>query len=144
MADVKTNFIAKCLAEFNQRCISSITAAAIRAGVGVSGAGIKSLAYEMATSNGSGISHLKFHEYLRFVDMGVGRGHKLGQLIGKDIELQAQNKKGIALVKDNRRKAKKIYSRNVYGNLNGLQNDLLYGYTEEAIALIKNELKNAA
>ena len=40
------------------------------------------------------------------------------------------------------RKPKKIYSKIAYGKLNFLQGQLLYGYTEETIATLKNEMQN--
>jgi hypothetical protein len=43
-------------------------------------------------------------------------------------------------VKDKGRKPKKFYSKLVYGKLTWLQNKLLYGYTEETIAMLKKNI----
>jgi len=115
--------------------------AAKRAGIGVTGEGLQSLAYQVAQSGEGAVSKLSFHEYLRMVDMGAGRGHPLGGLKSTLVTLQASNKSGFAQTKDNVRKPKTfLYSKTAYGNLTGLQNELLYGYTEEAIATLKEEL----
>ena len=73
--------------------------------------------------------------------MGAGRGHPLGGLKSTLVSLRSQNKTGIALSKDNVRKPKKIYSKPAYGNITWLQNELLYGYTEETIAALKQEME---
>ncbi len=126
-----------------QDVINAMTAAAKRAKIGVTGEAIKSLAYD-AIQHGSqgGTATLTFQQVLRFVDMGVGRGHPLGGLTSTRVSLQSQNKSGLIKVKDNVRKPKKIYSKIAYGKLTWLQNQLLYGYTEETVALLKNEMQN--
>ncbi|HRN80171.1 MAG TPA: hypothetical protein PKY29_04365 [Ferruginibacter sp.] len=106
------------------------------------GAGEKSITSNANQNGGSVSAQLRFHEYLRFVDMGVGRGHPLGGLKSTVINLQASRKRGIAQIKDNTRRPVKVYSRVAYGKLTWLQNKLLYGFTEEAIAELKKELTN--
>ena len=73
--------------------------------------------------------------------MGAGRGHPLGGLTAVTVTLQASRKKGLAQVADRIRKPKKIYSKIVYSRVPYLHNRLLYGYTEETIALLKQELQ---
>ncbi|HRH60715.1 MAG TPA: hypothetical protein PL045_09110, partial [Chitinophagaceae bacterium] len=86
---------------------------------------------------------LSFKEYGRFLDMGTGRGNPLGGLKSTRIALQAQNKEGLAQIKK-QRKRKIIYSRLAYGKLNWLIGKLLYGYTDETIAMIKQQLQQSA
>jgi len=126
-----------------QDTIDTIQTVAARAGVGVTNQAINSLAYT-AVMNGAegGIANLSFDQALRFVDMGVGRGHPLGGLKSTRISLLSQKKSGMIKVKDNTRKPKKIYSKIAYGKLTWLQNKLLYGYTEEVVAALKKELEN--
>jgi hypothetical protein len=139
---LKLSFINKALVEFNERTIAQMRADAARQKISVTGDGLKSLAYKVYEQTSGGSSTLSFHEYLRMVDMGAGRGHPLGGLRSTLVSLQSQNKVGFAQVKDNVRKPKKFYSKKAYGNLSGLYNRLLYGYTEEVIAQLKQELNN--
>jgi hypothetical protein len=140
--DLKLTFIQKCLAEYMQSVVQAIPIAAKRAGVGVTDAGIKSLSYEAFQLGAGGSANLSFHEYLRFVDMGAGRGHPLGGLRTMAVTLQASNRTGLVQVKDKMRKPKKIYSRIAYGKLNWFENKLLHGYTEETIRTLKLEMQN--
>lgn len=139
---LQQSFIAKCLAQYNEEVIAAIRTAAKRAGVGITNEAVNSLSYQVYQQATGGHSDLSFREYLRFVDMGAGRSHPLGGLRSTKLALQSKNKVGIAQVKDKVRKPKKIYSKIAYGKLNFLQGQLLYGYTEEAIAAIKNEMQN--
>lgn len=145
MADIKQAFITKALTEYNERSKRSITLLAQKLKVGITNEGIKSIAYQVAASGAGAVSKLSFKDYLRMVDMGAGRGHPLGGLKSTLVTLQASNRSGIAKVKDNTRRPKKIYSKAVYGNLTWLQNQLLYGYTQEAKdALIKELQQNGS
>lgn len=140
---MKQAFITKALHTFNTRVIATMQVVAKRAGIGVTNEGIQSLAYQVANSGEGAASKLSFHEYLRMVDMGAGRGHPLGGLKSTLVTLQSSNKSGFVQTKDNTRKPKTfLYSKVAYGNLTGLQNELLYGYTEEAITMLKQELAN--
>lgn len=139
---MKQAFIAKALNTFNTRVITAMQIVAKRKGIGVTGEGLQSLAYQVAAQGEGAVSKLSFKEYLRMVDMGAGRGHPLGGLKSTLVTLQASNKSGFAQTKDNTRKKKTfLYSKITYGNLTGLQNELLYGFTEEAIHLLKQELQ---
>lgn len=138
----KQAFIAKALHTFNERVMAAMRIVAKRKGIGVTNEGIQSLAYQVAAAGEGAVSKLSFKEYLRMVDMGAGRGHPLGGLKSTLVILQSRNKSGFSQVKDNTRKPKTfLYSKIAYGNLTGLQNELLYGYTEEAIAMLKQELQ---
>lgn len=77
------------------------------------------------------VGELIFDESGRFLDMGVGKGHPLG---GLKQTKAAIGKKG----KKTGRKRKVIYSAIAYGKLNYLENQLLYGFTDEAVAALKN------
>lgn len=116
-------------------------AAARRSGVGVTNQAINSIAYTAIQAGGGGIATLSFKEYLRFVDMGAGRGHPLGGLKTMKVALQSKRQEGIAQVKDNVRRSKKVYSKTAYGKLNYLSGKLLYGYTEETVAMMKKEME---
>lgn len=143
MEDLKLTFANKALVEYNERVIAGIKAMAVRMKVGITNDAINSLAYKTIVNNstGSAISNLSFKEYLRFIDMGVGRGHPLGGI--KAMRVTLSNKStGYAQKKDNGRKAKKVYSKVAYGNLTWLQNNLIYGYTEETRIRLKSEMEN--
>ena len=142
MPELKTAFILRELSKYNEEVIKAMKAAFKKAGVGVTEEGYNSLAYKSFQSGGGAYSNLTFNEYLRFVDMGVGRGHPLGGLRAVTVELQASRTRGLAHVKDKIRRPKKIYAKVAYGKIGYLQNKLLHGYTEETIAALKAELLN--
>jgi len=120
--------------------IAAMRFAAKRAGVGVTDEAIRSLSYQALQQGNGGVANLSFNEYLRFVDMGVGRAHPLGGLKSMRVTLQASKKEGLAQVKDKVRRPKKIYSKIAYGKLNWLENKLLHGYTQETVEMLKAEL----
>ena len=138
MSDIKTEFIQRCLRQYMEDVKETMRIAARRAGVGITDEAINSLASNVIQTS----ANLSFQNVLRFVDMGVGRGHPLGGIKLVTVELQSRKQSGLSQVKDKGRKAKKIYSKTAYGKLNYLENRLLHGYTEEAIAQIKQELEN--
>jgi hypothetical protein len=139
---LKATFVLRALSNYNTECIATMRIAAQRLKIGVTDEGLKSLAFKAYLNGDAAHSSLSFREYLRMVDMGAGRGHPLGGLVATKVNLQASNKSGLALVKDKVRKPKKFYSKIIYGKLTGLQSDLLYGYTEETIAMLKQELQS--
>lgn len=139
--DLKLSFIQKSLNEYMQKNIVFIERAARAKRVGKTGEGIASLSYKRATQGAGTTATLSFADYLRYVDMGVGRAHPLGGLRKVSVELASRNQVGRKFVKDNIRKPKKIYSKTVYGNLGSLYGTLLYGFTEETIALLKKEIQ---
>lgn len=142
MAEIKTTFIQRTLAAYMKDVSETIAITAKRAGVEVTGDAIRSLSYQAMQLGEGGTASLSFKEYLRFVDMGVGRGHPLGGLRSMSVTLQAQKRSGKVLMKSRIRKPKKVYSKVAYGKLTWLQNQLLYGYTEETINALKAELQN--
>lgn len=94
---------------------------------------VNSLAYATDSTPSGGIAKIIFEKRGRFLDMGVGRGKKLGLgLKGIDKALEGRKQ----------RKPRKIYSPIAYGKLNGLIGDLMYGLTEETIHTIKTQLEN--
>lgn len=96
---------------------------------------INSLTYTSTGTDKGAIGKLLFKEYGRFIDMGVSKGHRLGQG-AKALDN--------AIKSTQQRKPKKIYSPIAYGKLNGLIGDLMYGLTEQTIESIKNQLQNAS
>ncbi len=140
----KQQYILKVLTEYHEKLVARIKAAAIRGRIGFTNAGVNSLAYKIAASGDGFASQLSFKEYLRMVDMGAGRGHPIGGLTRTLVHLQSNHTSGFAQVKDRTRKPKTfLYSKQAYGLLTALENDLLYGYSQEAIEAFKQEL-NAA
>lgn len=103
---------------------------------------LKSVVGRARANGGGATGELLFKEHGRMLDMGVGRGHPLGGLKTTTVNLQSRKQSGKVFVKDNIRKPKKIYASVAYGRLIYLQNRLLYGYTEAAIAALQN-MKNA-
>lgn len=132
--DLKQTFIAVCLRQYMDSVIEGMRLAATRQHVGVTNEGIKSLAYNVLSQGNGAIAKLSFKEYLRFVDMGVGKGVPIGGIKDMREKIKTKGHKS--------RKSKKIYSKTAYGKLSWLQGKLLYGYTEETIAMLKNEMTN--
>src|SRR6478609_7533721 len=137
--DLKLTFINQCLQQYMADVVETMRAMFARYKIGVTDEALKSLAYEQLERT----ANLKFKEYLRMVDMGVGRGHPLGGLKAVSVALQASNKVGDVLVKDKTRKPKKLYSKTAYGKLTWLENKLLHGFTEETIAVLKQNMEAA-
>ena len=104
----------------------------------------KSLAFFVAKRKQGGTGSLIFAEYGRFIDMGVGRSHPLGGLAGMKIALFSKSSHGY--IPGNRRKRDPVkwYSRIAYGNLSWLQGKILFGYTENTIAMLKKELEDGS
>ncbi|MES2457203.1 MAG: hypothetical protein V4594_16735 [Bacteroidota bacterium] len=111
--------------------------------VGETGEGAASIAYSSLVQGAGVEAKLSFKEYLRFVDMGVGRGHPLGGLKTVRVELKSRKNGGNKFVKDDTFKPRKIYARVVYGKLTPMYNRLLYGFTQETIDMLKKELEQA-
>ena len=137
---IKLTFMQQCLRKYNESVIETMRIAAKRAGVGVTGEGLQSLAYKAVQEGGGAYSELSFKEYLRMVDMGAGRAHPLGGLRSTTVALQSRNYVGRVQVKDRVRKPKKFYSKIAYGKLTWLENMLLHRYTEETVEGIRRQL----
>lgn len=141
MPDIKNTFIQRSLQEYLRAVENAMRAAAQKTKMNVTGEGIASISHKVLQAGGGALGELSFNEYLRFVDMGVGRAHPLGGLKATEVALQSSKKTGFALEKDKTRKPKKIYSKPAYGLLGSLYGKLSYGYTEEVIAALKQELQ---
>ena len=139
--DLKLTFIQNTVNEYMQDVARVMKITADRLHVNVTGEGIASIAYNSLVQGAGVEASLSFKEYLRFVDMGVGRGHPLGGLKAVKVELLTR-KGGNKLVKDNTFKPRKIYAKVAYGKLTPMYNRLLYGFTEETVAMLKLQLQN--
>lgn len=140
---IKTSFIQKCMLQYLDQVEALMKASAAKNKVGVTGEGVKSIAYKALQQSGGVMGQLSFKEYLRFIDMGAGRAHPLGGLKSMEVALKANKYVGLAKVKDRVRKPKKIYAKEAYGKLGWLYAKLLYGFSEETIAAIKAELEQS-
>ena len=134
---LKTTFIRRAMEEYMARVIHAVRTDMRRRGMGVTDEAYQSL-HGTSTEDGG---DLRFRQYLRFVDMGVGASQPLGSLTRVRAVLQASRQTGDVLVKKQTRKAKKVYSKNAYGNLSWLEGKILYGYTQETIDMLKKELE---
>lgn len=139
--DLKHTFILKAVQDYIQVCERTFEVLLSRMKVDDTGALRRSFRNEARAVGSGATGELIFKEYGRFVDMGVGRGQPLGALKATEVALLSRNLEGKALVKKRDRKPKKFYSPIIYGKLTYLQNRLLYGYTEETIAMLKKEIK---
>jgi len=133
-------FIMKCLNDYMDSLDNTMRISAQRMGIGITQEAINSLSYVTAAAGTGAVSKLSFKQYLRFVDMGVGKGHPLGGMSSMKVTLLSKKKTGNVQLNKNGRKPKKVYSKPAYGKLNWLENQLLYGYSEEAKALLQQEL----
>lgn len=140
--DLKLTFIAKILNEYGQELEKVMPAVMARLKVNNTGEGSRSISYKVLSSSAAPSFQLSFVDYLRFIDMGVGKAHPLGGLAKKKLSLTSQKKEGLVFVKDRVRKPKKFYSKVAYGKLNWMYNKLLYGYTEETIQMLKTQIQN--
>lgn len=139
--DLKLTFMQQVLAQYHNDGIEAMQFAMKRMKIGVTSEAYNSFSYNVLMQGASATSNLSFREYLRMVDMGVGRAHPLGGLTTMRVTLQAQQKAGDVIVKNKVRKPKKVYSRIMYGKLTWLNNKLLYGYTEETVAMLKANMQ---
>ena len=131
LKDIKLLFIASALKDYMQRNKRGMEREIIRRNTRNTDELLNSIQFRTFQENAEGNATLSFALHGRFVDMGVGKGNPLGGGPNSTVE---------ALSKAKGRKPQKIYSPIVYGNLNGLINDLLYGFTEESINTIKKNL----
>ena len=76
----------------------------------------------------------EFNHYGKFVDMGVGRGQKLGDVKGNAEIMRAAGIKG--------RKAKKWYSKTIFPEANTLALLLKEQYGIKAIELINDSIQS--
>lgn len=136
--DLKQTFILKAVQEYLVEVQAAMYILIIRKKAVDTQALLDSINGRSRANGGGATGELIFREYGRFVDMGVGRAHPLGGLKSTTVNLQSRRQAGRVFAKNNLRKPKKIYATAAYGRLVYLQNKLLYGYTEAAIASLKN------
>ena len=141
--DLKFIFIQKVLGEY-LKDVEGTMGTLISRKAYDTGALLQSLDTRIKGDPANSVGELLFHEYGRMIDMGVGRAHPLGGIKATRVALQASRHVGTAQVKDKTIKRKIIYSRIAYGKLNYLENRLLYGYTQETIDALKQELNTPA
>lgn len=142
MIELKATFLSKSLHEYFERVKTAMKISAQRMKIGVTDEGINSLSHQVLVSGSTAKGSLSFKEYMRMVDMGAGRSHPLGGLSSMVATLQSSNRTGLIEKKDKTRRAKKFYSKVAYGNLTWLENQILYGFTEQTIASLKKEMKS--
>ena len=131
LREIKLLFIASALKDYMQRNKRGMEREIIRRNVRNTDELLKSIQFRTFQESAEGNATLSFALQGRFVDMGVGKGHPLGG---------GPNSTIAALSRAKGRKPQKVYSPIVYGNLNGLINDQLYGFTEETVKNIKQNL----
>lgn len=141
MGDVKQRYIEQALAEYlhSVERVMDVVLSKSATDTGDLKNSISSQVSKLTTAGGT--AELKFKDYGRFIDMGVGKGHPIGAAAkNRDMVVLATNGK----IRNAKavRKPVKFYSKIVYGKLNGLMQDLLYGLTEETIEKLKNELQH--
>lgn len=134
--DLKIAFVHKVLADYMQEVIVAMRRQIIRRDVRVTDELLNSLAYKVYQQAAQGNANLNFAEWGRMIDMGVGRAHPLSGLTATAEAIAEKSDKHTG------RKPKKIYSPIAYGKLNGLIGDLLYGFTEETMAVLKQNIDN--
>lgn len=91
------------------------------------------MAVDVSGTEYEGKLSFAFPLYGRFQDMGAGR-------TATDDMIETLHFLGKPKV-SHKRKPRKWYTRNVYGNLNTIINGLIHGYTEQMIAGIKHTLE---
>lgn len=133
--EVKLVFIAESLQQYFQDVTEAMRGEIIRTKSVETQTLLRSLSYRVYQQHAQGNGNLSFAEWGRFLDMGVRRGHPLGGIKATTQALEGKQKKAPV-------KPRKIYSPVVYGHLNGLIGRLAYGFTEETINRIKNQMQN--
>ncbi len=139
MSDIKLHFVHRCVRNYVDDVVAAMDRSIGRRKIVDTNALRSSLKNTAEATNSGAIGKLIFLEYGRYIDMGVGRGRKLGG--GIDALQEAIISTGGADRKKRGIKPRKFYSPIAYGKLNGLIEDIAYGLTDETIAIIKNELQ---
>lgn len=125
MSTNQDNFIAHEVEQWANRVSEAVLRALERKKIGVT----DELRQSIRHKSRQNIGELMFKEYGRFVDMGTGRGSKMG------IESIASNR-----AKLTGRKPKKFYSKVSYGTLSSLIQALVSNYQETIIYQAKNKM----
>lgn len=139
MQDLRLLFIREALEEYSREVTLAMRRQIGQKKIIETGKLLKSLGYKVYQQAAEGNTNIDFAEWGRFLDMGVGKGQPLSGLKATKAELKAKAGKGGKI-----RRPRKFYSPTVYGKLNGLIGDLAYGFTEETIARLKEELQNGS
>jgi hypothetical protein len=129
--DLKIAFVQKALADYMAGVIAAMRRKIMKTDARVTDELLNSFAFQTFQRDAEGNANLSFSEWGRFIDMGFGRGHPLGGIQATSDTLK--EKSG--------RKPNKIYSPIAYGKLDGLIGDLMYGFTEETIAVLKQQIE---
>ena len=130
----------RCLTDYLREVKETMPEAGKNAGMDPNGKGLQSVRYAVSESGDGVVGQIYFHEYLRHVDMGVGRGRPLGSLTTITARPRSA-KAGRVFVKDRTYKPKKIYARIAYGKLNWLEGRLMYGLIDEVVAELKSQIE---
>lgn len=133
MSEARFNFISESLNDWAGVVDERLKATLQRMGIGITDELYNSLLFQLirATSGHDGRYMLSFNEYGRMVDMGTGKGGR-----GMAVESMKKNRKAWE-----GRKPKKFYSKTVYGALNRLIEQLVYGYQEATAETVKTALQ---
>jgi hypothetical protein len=137
--EVQLHFVHKCVRQYVDDVVAAMDRSIRKRKIIDTDALRASLANTAESTPNGAIGKLIFNEYGRYVDMGVGRGRRLGG--GIDALQEAIISTAGADRKKRGVKPRKFYSPIAYGKLNGLIEDIAYGLTDETIAVIKAELE---
>lgn len=105
-------------------------------GIGDSDELIKSLAMDMVSGSGGDFQKIQFFflYYGTFVDMGVGKGVKIGDVKEASMSRRLEGRRS-----GNRRRPKKWYSKTMHGEVNALADILREQYgTKGILQIIEN------
>lgn len=133
--DIKLLFVAEALNEYMKNVTDAMRESIRFYKARDTDALLRSLSYKVYQQNAQGNANLNFAEWGRFLDMGARRGHPLG---GAKATSKILNKNGKKVIPN---KPRKLYSPIAYGQLNGLIGQLAYGFTEETINRLKQNLQ---
>lgn len=139
MEDIKLHFIHRCVRNYVDDVVAAMDRSIQKRKIVDTNALRASLKNTAESTPNGAIGKLIFNEYGRYVDMGVGRGRRLGG--GIDALQEAILSTSGANRKKRGVTPRKFYSPIAYGKLNGLIEDIAYGLTDETIAIIKTELQ---
>lgn len=133
LEEIKLKFIAEALQTYMQEVMEAMQSSMQQKHTLDTHTLYNSLKQRTYQQYAQGNANLSFAEWGRFLDMGVSKGHPLGGIKATAQKLRKNDTPS--------RKPRKIYSPIVYGHLNGLINQIAYGFTEETISRIKNNIE---
>jgi hypothetical protein len=137
MQMTQQDFIYEQLADWGAELEDKLRAQLQSMNIGVTGELLRSLSYQVIQTPGDDSARIEisFAEWGRMVDMGAGRGHKIGGVEGARNAILNKSRKL------NGRPAKKFYSKTAYGMLGRLAYRIENNYTEAVIASVVGQLK---